>query len=431
MKLTVIIVIVLSLVLGALFYAYNNKPPQETPDKNKPITLTYWGLNEDEKIMQPLIKVYQEANPNITINFVRQSPLNYRTRLQTQVQSGQGPDIFSIHSSWVGMLEKELATAPESVFPPSEFARDYYPIVKDSFALKGGIKAVPLEIGGLGLYVNTDILRGASVGLPNNWQELIDGAKKAMVRDSQGQLQTAGVAMGTTSNIDFWPEIIETLFLQQPNADLTKPGNSAGAEVLKFYTKFVVDPKDKTWDSNLPNSTKMFTGGRLAFYFAPTPLADEIKDANPGLNFKVIPVPQLPSKSAVAGGFWAKAVSQKSTNQKPAWEFVKFLASKEALTEIYNQEIAQSKQGKPFPRVEMQNLQINDPVLGAFALQGPYYKSWYLNSTTSDAGINDEMISLYGQAIDKILKGGDVEYSLKALEPGIVDTLKKYNSDAN
>lgn len=420
MKKAILAVLVISALLGVLFWRFSGTLLQREKEEDKQVTLTYWGLGEDEAIFRPIISSYQLQNPKVKVTFVRQSPLNYRTRLSTQLQAGQGPDIFLIHSSWLPMFSGDLSPAPEEVFSTGEYSKLFYPIAQETLVSGGKIYAVPKEIDGLALLYNEDILKAAGAPVPTTWQEFLDVARRVTVKNTAGQIQTAGAAMGATSNVDFWPEILGLLFLQQPDGRLGEPANQSGSEVLQFYAGFVTDPKNKTWDVTLPSSSQMFSTGKLAFYLATAAKAVSLKTENPNLNFKTAPVPQLPNGKVSYGGFWAIAVSARSQNQKKAWEFVKYLSTPEVIQ-------ARSTL-LPYPRQDMAGLLAGDPILGAYISQAPYFKGWYLNSDARDAGLNDEIIKLYEGALNSALQGGDPRGALQNIQPGIGQILDKYKA---
>src|SRR5207253_354190 len=123
------------------------------------------------------------------------------------------------------------------------------------------------------------------------------------------EITTAGAAMGLTSNVDNWSDIIGLLLLQQ-GVNPEDPGTPAVAEVIRFFTGFVTDPTRKTWDLKMHPSTQSFAENRLAFLLAPSWRALELRQANPTLNFKVVPVPQLPGRTAIGwASFWGDGVS--------------------------------------------------------------------------------------------------------------------------
>lgn len=426
MKKAVVIVLILSAAAGLLFWQSSANLFSKPQPKDENISLTYWGMLDEEGAIRPAIATYEQTHPRVKIAYVKQSALNYRTRLQTQIQAGQGPDVFRLHSSWLSLFLSDLYPAPEKILPMEDFNKTFYPLAKDTLTSGGKIYALPKEIDGLALYINDDILKAAGATVPVTWQEFIDTAKLMTVRDAAGGIQTAGAAMGTAANVDFWPEILGILFLQQPGGSLVAPANKDGAEVLQFYTGFVVDPRNKTWDVTLPSSTQMFTEGKLAFYFAPASQAPALLAANPDLHFKTAPVPQLPGKKVSYGSFWAMAVSGRSAHTKEAWEFAKYLVTAETLQIIAQQQTQTQVFTRPYPRVDLAGLQVADPVLGAFLTQAPYYKSWYLNSGTGDAGLNEEMIKLYEEAVNDVLQGKDALGTLQVIGPEIQKVLDKY-----
>lgn len=426
MKKIVIIALALGVVFGFLFWKFGPSislfKPEEKPG---PISLTYWGLWEDDNLIRPVIAEYQKTNPNITITYERKSSVNYRTRVQTQIREGVGPDIFRMHNSWLPMFQADLAPAPKEIFTLPDYKNLFYPVALDSFVKGEQIYAAPMEIDGLALYYNEDMLNGVGGKAPKNWQEFIDLAVKMTVKDEAG-IKTAGAALGTAGNVDHWSDIIGMLLFQQPQVDFNNVANTPVAEVLRFYTGFVTDPRKKTWDVNLPKSTDMFAAGRLAFYFAPSWRAHELRVANPNLKFKVAPVPQLSGKSAAWASFWGEAVPAKSKNTLEAWKFVKFLTSKEAQKLAYQQASQIRLFGEPYSLKSLAPELSQDPVVGAYVAQGQYYKRWYLSSATFDAGINDEIIKYWEDGINTVLAGTDPLSALQTVNQGTKQVLEKY-----
>lgn len=418
-----IIIIALSLLVIVIFLIWRFGPFSQKP--TGPVSLTYWSF-EDERLINPILAEYKKINPKVSVTYIKQSQINYRTRLQTQIREGVGPDVFKIHNSWLPMFDGDLAPAPGTLVSLDEYKSSFYPVASESFIKDNKIYALPLEIDGLALYINEDILAGIGVNPPVSWQEFIDEAVKMTVKDSSGQIQTAGASLGNTLNIDYSSDILGLLLLQQPSVNLENPNSSATAEVVKFYTGFVTDPSKKTWDVTLPSSTQMFTTGKLAFYFAPSSKVAEIRAANPSLRFKVVPVPQLPGKNVAWASFWGEAVSIRSQGSKEAWEFVKFLSSKEALRYNFVTAYNLGFIGRPYSRVDMATELSLDPLLGAYVNQGPFYKFWYLSSGTGDNGLNDEMIKVWADGINATLQGIDPLIALQTLANAQKLVLDKY-----
>ena len=432
MKRIIIIALSLSIILGFLFWKFGpsislfNKPKPKGP-----VTITYWGLWEDDNLIKPLILEYQKQNPNTSINYVKQSSVNYRSRVQAQIKEGVGPDVFRIHNSWLSMFLKDgsLLPAPLDIFSLSDYKGLFYPVAFDSFVRNSQIYAAPYEIDGLALFYNEDMLNGVGGTPPKTWQEFMDLATKMTVKDQNG-IKTAGAALGATGNIDNWSDILGLLLLQQPGVDLTNVATSSVAEILRFYTGFVTDPRRKVWDSSLPLSTQMFASGRLGFYFAPSWRAHELRVANPNLKFKVVSPPQLPARQVGWASFWAEAVSAKSPNPTEAWKFVKYLTSAGAEKLMYSTASQIRLFGEPYSLVSLAPEISQDPIVGAFVNQGPIYKSWYLSSNTFDNGINDEMIKYFEDGINATLAGTDPLAALQTVNLGVKQVLEKWVNPA-
>ncbi|MBI2018263.1 extracellular solute-binding protein [Candidatus Daviesbacteria bacterium] len=428
MKRIIIIVLSLAIVVGFLFWKFGpsitlfKKEPQQGP-----IRLVYWGLWEEESLLRPLFAEYQRQNPNVSITYERKSSINYRTRVQAQIQEGSGPDVFRLHNSWLPMFLKDnfLSPAPADIFGLPEYQGLFYPVALESFVKNSQIYAAPLEIDGLALFYNEELLHNVGGKVPGNWQEFIDSATKMTVRNADG-IQTAGASMGTASNVDHWSDILGLLLLQQPGVDLSNLASESVSEIFRFYTEFVTDPRKKTWDVNLPNSTSMFAQGRLGFYFAPSWRAHELRIANPNLKFKVVSVPQLAGKQVGWASFWGEAVSAKSRNAKEAWKFVKYLTSAPSQRLLYQEASKVRLFGEPYSQTSLSGELISDPIVGAFVAQGPVYKTWYLSSNTFDNGINDEMIKYFGDGINATLAGTDPQVALQTVDRGVKQVLDKY-----
>lgn len=428
MKGIIIIVLSLAIIFGFLFWKFgpnisllfNKSKPQG------PVVLTYWGLWEDDNLVKPLLAEYTKLNPNVTINYVRQSSVNYRTRVQTQIREGVGPDVFMIHNSWLSMFTGDLQPAPETVLSLSDFRNMFYPVSEQSFVSGSTIYAAPAEIDGLALFYNEDILNGVGGKVPRTWQEFMDMASKMTVKDADGQIKTAGAALGTTGNVDHWSDILGLLLLQQPGIDLKNLATPQAAEVLTFYTGFITDPKRKSWDVNLPNSTTAFAQRRLGFYFAPSWRAHDLRLMNPNLKFKIAPVPQLSNRPVAWASFWGLAASSKGKNTTEAWKFIKFMTSPETEKLAYQQASRVRLFGQPYSQVSLASELTADPIVGAFVSQGPIYKFWYLASSTYDVGINDEMIKYFEDGVNSVLQGQTPESALQTVNQGVAQVLSKY-----
>lgn len=394
---------------------------QKTPDI---ITLKYWGLWEPENLMAEVISDYQQAHPNVTVQYLRQSPKDYRERLQSSLAKGDGPDIFRWHNTWLPMLKTDLAPIPDTVYSPNEFDTTFYPIVKKDAFFNGHYYGVPLMFDTLVLYVNEDIFQSDStLKIPTTWDNLRQTAYKLTVRDERGNPTRAGIALGTAANVDNFSDILGLMILQNAG-NPGKPDTEAVTSAIKFYTLF--GTQDRTWGDQLPNSTYAFATAKTAMMIAPSWRALEVKAISPQLNFKLYPVPQLPGTNISWATYWLEGVSKKSVNTAAAWEFVQYLSSREVLTKMYNLAAKTRLFGEPYPRQDMASLLQADPFLGAVLSQAISAQSWPLSSRTFDNGLNDKIIKYYEDAINSYLNNQPEKDITQNLTQGVTQVLSQY-----
>lgn len=393
------------------------------------VTLTYWGLWEDQQIIQPLISEYEEKNPRVKIQYIKQASQDYRERLQNSLAAGRGPDIFRFHNTWVPMLAQELSPLPPEVMDASTFASTFYPVAISDLTLGANIVGIPLEIDGLALFINDEIFQAAGSSPPTTWDDLRKRALELTIRDGQGAISQSGVAAGTATNVDNWQDILALMMLQN-GADLANPTGKLAADALAFYTIF--SRTDKVWDETLPSSTAAFAAGRLAMYIGPSWRVFEIKRTNPTLKFSVLPAPQLPKtvgeEDITWASYWVEGVSRKSQNQKQAWDFLKFLSTRESLQKIYQNASQTRLFGEPYSRLDLASLIENDPLVGSYIKQAPASRSWYLTSRTFDGptGINSRISRYFEDAINSVLKGEDAQRALETAASGVSQVLSQY-----
>jgi ABC-type glycerol-3-phosphate transport system substrate-binding protein len=426
-KIALILVVVLGLVVVG-FLLFKFVLPLIRGEQE--VTLTWWGLWEDQTIVAPLITEYEGTHPKVKITYVKQSHQDYRERLTSALATETGPDIFRFHNSWVPMFKNELDKMPASVMTAAEYAEIYYPVVSSDLASGTGLVGIPLGYDALTMYINEDIFASAGKALPTTWDDLRQTAIELTIKDDRGIITQAGVSLGKTENVDHWPEILALMMLQN-GANLSKPTNKLAEDALVFYTVFA--SADGVWDETLPPSTVAFAGGKVAIYFGPSWRAFEIKQQNPDLNFRTYSLPQLPKASSSQSDvsyatYWVEGVWTRSQEKEAAWEFLKFLSSRSSLEKMY-QNAAQTRTfGEPYPRTEMQELLVTDPIVGSIISQAPDAQSWFLQSRTFDGptGINSQINKYYEDAINAVNSGVRADRALETVASGVSQILSQY-----
>ncbi len=376
------------------------------------IEIEYWGLWELESTMEPLIQEYESLNSNVKIKYAQKRKMDYEATLHTRLQQGltgetPAPDIVKINNTWLPRFEDLLAPLPQSIMSSSDYEQAFFPTcIEDFSGSDGQIYAIPIGIDGLALFYNKVLLEQEGVTQPpQDWDGIIELAKKLTRRDASGRITQAGLAMGTVNNVSHSADIFSFLLLQN-NIEVTKiQGGKLQVDLedtkvksaLTFYRNFARE--HEVWSSDLPLDLDMFFRGELAMFFAPSWRVFDIIQAAPAIEFDMVPAPQLQANDPVYYAmYWGEAVSASSQHKDEAWKFLRFLAEKENLQKFYDQGANLRAFGQPYPRVDLADNLRSSRYASVIMEMAPHMKAWKMSQNPTveeyiNAGIADnEMV---------------------------------------
>lgn len=408
-----------------IFFVKQIVIPHLPQSKNEKVTLTYWGLWEDENVMRSVLSDFERQNPNIKVNYIKQDKKQYRERLLARIQNNLGPDVFRFHNTWLPMLSGTLLPLPEDVIKKEDFKKWFYPTTQNDLVKNGAIYGIPLEIDTLSLFVNNDLFQNAQASVPQTWEDFIVVSRRLTVKDENGQIKTAGAALGTFDNITHSPDIISLLFVQN-GAKLKSLSETSGAsDALNFYTAFAIGD-GSVWDKNQDMSILTFAKGNLAMYFGYSWDVFTIKAVNPNLSFDIYPVPRLQNRNATIASYWAEGVSVRSKYQKEAFVLMQFLARKETEQKLFSQQAKTRFFGEPYARSDLAETLKDNKLVYPFVRQGNDAVSSFFASDTFDNGLNSQMNTYLGNAVNSILGNTSAQSAVDTLSAGVSQVFKQY-----
>ncbi|MDD4382064.1 MAG: extracellular solute-binding protein, partial [Candidatus Dojkabacteria bacterium] len=353
------------------------------------------------------------------------------TRLQQSSSSNEpAPDIFRIHNTWIPKFYQYLYALPSSIMSAQQYSDAFYPTAVDDLTAKdGNIYAIPLEIDGLMIFYNKQLLaeEGASKP-PTDWDSLIELAQDLTKKDSAGRITQAGLAIGTSRNILHSAEIFSFLLLQEGVSIIDETRTSVTlntskiASILNTYTNFA-SGETAIWSSDLKNDLEMFFEGKLAMMIAPSWRTFDIITASPSTEFDTAPLPQLAANQdpVYFSTYWAEAVSKSSEYPEEAWKFIKFLAQKESQMTMYSNASKIRAFGEPYSLKELNSEMAGKKYVSAIAEMAPYMQSWQMGDETF-------VKTAINEAITAVVESGDsASTALKKAEDDINDQLAQTN----
>jgi raffinose/stachyose/melibiose transport system substrate-binding protein len=283
------------------------------------------------KLIEDHIGDFEKANPGISVDLEAMPQENMRTVLQTQLRSGEGPDVFSWGSGpgYAGALAKagllyDLTDAYKKYDWP------IYDFAKERVTFDGKLVGVPGEMETIGLFYNKTLFAELGIDEPQSLDDLTAAAKtiaKAGVTpiaasDQEGWQGGHLFSMALSSRVgtegmdallagdESWdsPDVVAAL---QTWADFNASG---------YLPEF---PTSLSYDS----ANALFYSGDAAMVPTGSWLVSELDDT---VDFEVgyIPFPAEDGAGIFSGGLGSGPyVSANTKKTDAAVKFVDFLAS--------------------------------------------------------------------------------------------------------
>jgi multiple sugar transport system substrate-binding protein len=320
-----------------------------------------------------------------------------------------------------GTIQKDIVPELRTIKSPTlrELKDKFVDVVYSDVVLDDSqVYGLPLSVDTLALYYNRDLLNNAGItDAPRYWnKEFQQNVKKLTKQDPVTGIVQSGIALGGSSNIERYSDILAVLMLQNgavmmdgkqvlfntiPAATKDRKYNP-GLEALRFYIDFSNPGKEVySWNETLPNSLELFANGKLALMFGYSYHLATIKAQSPKLNFSVSPLPQIEGSQYEVNfaNYWVETVSKKSKYPNEAWDFIIF-ATKEEQVQSYL-----TKTKRPTALRALVKTQSEDNEIGIFASQLLTAKSWYRGKdvTSAETAIG-EMINNARQNTERILE---------------------------
>ena len=329
---------------------------------NEKVTLTMWGLFDNEAVWKPIIRGYEQANPNITINYVVKDYANYEEDSFDSLAARTGPDIWTIKNDWMPRDYEKLVAAPTAVMPLTTYKNSVPDVAYNDSVIDGKVYGVPMSVDTLVLYYNRDQfskkrneLDRSNVNTatqdedlrqaPLTWKDVVRYDGLLTQKDGDGKVTRAGIALGA-NNVDQSQDILSALMLQTGTQMVTADRKSAGFnlsqtiasgkvtapgnDALTFFRSFSDSSNaNYTWPTDFPNSIDAFEQGKVSMIIQYNYLANRLKQDVPTLNYAIAPLPQVEGATTATdyASYWLETVTKSSAHSDVAWDFLKYAQS--------------------------------------------------------------------------------------------------------
>lgn len=258
---------------------------------------------------------------------------NMRTVLQTQLRSGEGPDVFSWGSgpSFGGALVK-ASLVQDLTDAYKKYDWKVFDFAKERVTYDGKIYGIPGELETIGLFYNKKIFADLGLAAPQNLDDLkkaaeaIRSAGKVPLAVGDKEAWEGGHLLSMALSSAIGGDGMEALFSGAKSWD--SPEVTAALQLWADFNKAGYLPKSPT-SVDYDTSTAMFFSGKAAMIPTGSWLVGEIDD---NVDFEVgyIPFPAPDGPGIFTGGLGSGPwISATASNKQAAEKFLDFLQSEE------------------------------------------------------------------------------------------------------
>ncbi len=374
------------------------------------VTLTFYGLFDNEDVYTPFIDAYQKSHTNVTILYKKYTdPDAYLSLIVNELAEGEGPDIFMLHNTWFPGNYKKLTPAPASEITPEIFRSSFVDVTSDDLIIPDSTNAeqvwgIPLYVDTLALYYNDAHFEDAltAQGKPSTTWDGIKNDVTLLNRQDQSfeRFERSGIALGRSDNILRAFDILMMMMLDYKvnfySDDLTQAtfANDPNAlKALELFTSFgLPSQKNYSWNKYLADADSSekelttFAKGKLSMLFGYSytyndiltevnRLKQEDQETIDVDDVKIQEAPQAfdPATSAETrkayASYFVPVVSRTSVNSDYAWDFLLSMTNT-SLLEGYN-----AVTHRPSALRSLITDEMKDPIYGVFAAQVGYAHS--------------------------------------------------------
>ncbi|MFF3262876.1 sugar ABC transporter substrate-binding protein [Streptomyces sp. NPDC002932] len=301
---------------------------------DKKQTLTVWAMGAEGEKLADVAKVYEKANPNVT---VKVTPVGWdvaHQKLVSAAAAGSMPDVAQMGGSYMGEFSELGVLEPVDTKTFQE--KDFFPAGWKQGEVDGQAYGVPWYVDTRVLYYRTDLAEKAGITkAPTNWKEMQDLAtayqKKA----------------GTKWGLSIQPSGLDTVqnfysFLYSAGGEIVNDkgdvviDSPAAVKALKEYGSYF--SKGLSNKSVQPgyDVVKDFGNGRVPMFFGGPWHVTLLNEGQPQLKGKwaVANVPTDKSSVSMAGGS-SLVISKDSEHKAAATQFIKYLTDTKGQADWY------------------------------------------------------------------------------------------------
>jgi multiple sugar transport system substrate-binding protein len=392
------------------------------------LVLASWGSQEEIQAYQQVLRVFQERNPGIQVEYINIPSNEYLAKITAMMAAGSPPDVFFINNiDFPGLASRGVLKPLDPFIQRDKYPTgDIFPGILKAFQWEGAQYGLPRDVSNLVVFYNRNLLRKA--GLPDpkpdwTWDDFLRYAK-ALTVEKDGKRVQWGVSFQTFYL--FWEPWVWSAGGRFYSPDHSKflLNSPSSLEGLQFY----LDLRYKHHVAPTPEEAQdrgaftMFLNGQTGMIVDGRWRVPTLK-ARAKFDFDVVPFPRGKAGSIVDidGSGWVMAAGTR--NPEAAWKLLSFLAGPEA-SQIF------TKTGLIIPArgVDVKNVEKSIQNLKDFFVPPPPRSQHFFLTVNKTARPTEtferwnEALQLINKALEPVWQG---KAELKAALDGVAPQVQK------
>lgn len=308
---------------------------------SKAITFTTWGSEAEETQFKALAKEFESANDGVTVKLNVVPYDQMFTNIDAQLSSGDEPDIFRVDYGNLGVYSSQDQLLDISPYISDDEIDAFVPAMWEAVSFDGKPYGVPHQTDVSALLVNTQMVTDAGLDpstFPTTqeeawtWEEFADVATELRAGLPEDKFPFVyNWQLGGAPRWLSWVFQAGGTFLDEDGttATIDSPEGKKALDFTKsFYEKKWVPPTSST--KSTVYADNLFTEGTAAMVFAGSFLIPDQEALNE-FEWTAIPMPRDERGATDLGGN-ALVATKNAPNPELAAEFLKFMASKDAMS---------------------------------------------------------------------------------------------------
>src|SRR3954451_21589012 len=289
------------------------------------VTLQFWKFTteHDDPLIRAAVKRWNQANPNIQVNFQTFPPDQYSgTKLTTAFAGKKGPDVFWISpGAFINYVNNGVAAPVDDIVEKAAYNQASVAAV----SVNDKMYALPFEQEPVALYYRKDALAKAGVKPPTNWDELLSAAQE--LTGGKQKVIVVEPSPGPYQNFTWYPFLWsaggEVVDASSKKSALRTP---EAASAFDLWGKLVSQGYAPKKVSALTADAGPLGRGEAAMQVCGFWAIAQLKANFPKVDYGIVPIP-APSggKNVTVYGGWTQMISSQGKAVSQAKQFTKWL----------------------------------------------------------------------------------------------------------